>query len=754
MQSMRQNILIVFLVLIKGLSFQFNDIYGSENTLSWPIEIEAKKGIIVTLYQPQLESFESDILDGRMAVVIEQEDKDVIFGAVWFKARLNTNWDERTALLEQINIVKTFFPGDLKEESITKFEEILSSEIESWNLEMSLDRILASMNEMENLKVLSDDLDNSPPKIYYRNTPALLILIDGDPIMQQVENEKLEYVLNTPFFIVKDTKGGLYYINGGDYWYKSKDIKSEWTVTNKVPSNIKKFAEKNKSEINSEADTVNFSSPPELIVETEPAELVLVDGKANYQPIEGTSLLYVANSENDIIMDINSQNHYVLFAGRWYFTTSLENASWQFCEPADLPSEFSEIPEDSEIGNVRSSVPGTSEAETALLEQSIPQTAEVDRKKTSVEVTYDGKPQFQKVENTGVSYAENTDKTVLLIDSKYYCVDDAIWFVADSPNGPWEVSTTRPDEVDNLPPESPVYNVKYVYIYNYTPDIVYTGYLPGYTYSYIYGGTVVYGTGYHYHPWYGTYYYPRPVTWGYGVHYNPYTGWGFSISLSYGWIHWNCHPYQRSYWGPRGYYWGYRYGYPHGPRPTHRPVNPPPPPRGQPGGHRNVYNQRSSGVNSRDQHPAQRPPNNVNNRGRPNNKPNNVYTDRSGNVYRRNSDGTYTNKTNERRSSSNTSNSTNRSSGQQRPSNNSKGKQTPDNSSKQPRSSVQQPSNARPATGPGLQQRSTQPVNRQHLERSYQNRQQGTQNYNRMQNQRSPGNSRPAGARPSGSRRR
>ena len=150
-----------------------------------------------------------------------------------------------------------------------------------------------------------------------------------------------------------------------------------------------------------------------------------------------------------------------------------------------------------------------------------------------------------------MSYAINTDKTVLLIEKKYYCIEDAVWFVSDKATGPWEVSTVRPDEVDEIPPESPVYNVKYVYIYDSTPDVVYVGYLPGYTYSYVYGGVVVYGTGYYYRPWYGYYYYPRPVTYGYGVHYSPYSGWGFSFSIRVGW---GYHPYSRCYWGPRGYH--------------------------------------------------------------------------------------------------------------------------------------------------------------------------------------------------------
>jgi hypothetical protein len=42
----------------------------SELKLSWPIEVESDGGFVTTLYQPQLESFEANVLEGRMAVTI------------------------------------------------------------------------------------------------------------------------------------------------------------------------------------------------------------------------------------------------------------------------------------------------------------------------------------------------------------------------------------------------------------------------------------------------------------------------------------------------------------------------------------------------------------------------------------------------------------------------------------------------------------------------------------------------------------
>jgi hypothetical protein len=209
-------------------------------------------------------------------------------------------------------------------------------------------------------------------------------------------------------------------------------------------------------------------------------------------------------------------------------------------------------------------VAGTDEAREAVLENSIPQTAAVSRKDATVKVTYDGDPKFERIEGTKMSYAVNTDKSVLLIEGKYYCCDNAVWFIAPGATGPWEVCADVPRDVQSIPADCPVNNVKYVYVYDSTPEVVYVGYTPAYYGSYVYGGCVVYGTGYYYHPWYGAYYYPRPVTWGFTVSYNPWMGWGFGVGFSYGWFHMGFYGYPGGWWGPAGYYGGYHHGYYHG----------------------------------------------------------------------------------------------------------------------------------------------------------------------------------------------
>ncbi|NOR76119.1 MAG: carbohydrate-binding family V/XII, partial [Draconibacterium sp.] len=524
-----RHILLVLFLFAGTISFA----QEKEPELTWPREIKEKE-YTITLYQSQLESLEGNIMKGRMALSVKNEKEDIIFGALWFNARISTDLETRIAVLEAIEIPKVKFP-DIKDESkLERLKTLIIEDLESMNLKMSLDRILAGIESIENENELGEKLKNDPPEIFFRKAPAVLVIIDGEPILENIEGSKLETVVNTPFLIIKDNKN--YYIHGGNYWYKADELTSEkWNVTKSVPKDVEKASKKMIDNEQSPEVKEENSEIPDIIVTTKPSELIISDGELKYEPIDKTSLLFVSNSENDIILDINLQTHFLLLNGRWYNSKTLKDGEWEFIEPEKLPKEFATIPSNATIASVKVSVPGTSEAQEALYEQQMPQTAVVDRKTATTKVEYDGKPKFEKMEGTSVQYAANTESTVIKVDKTYYCVDEGIWFESSKAEGPWKVSDKRPDEVDEIPPSAPVYNVKYVYIYDSTPEVVYVGYTPGYCHSYVYGGVVVYGTGYYYRPWYGAYYYPRPVTYGFGVHYNPYTGWGFSVGVSYGW---------------------------------------------------------------------------------------------------------------------------------------------------------------------------------------------------------------------------
>ena len=554
------------LLLFFAVIFFSTSIRADEEDLGWPREIDTEKFRIV-MYQPQLESFEDNIIRSRSAVSVTNKDSITpVFGVVWMDAKVAVDRDERLVSVLDLKITDVNFPNstDEQEKALASF---LEKEIPQWNLTISLDRILVGLEMAEKESDVSENLKHDPPNIIFTTEPSILISIDGDPIMQDIENSNLQVVVNCPFFLIQEKSSKNYFLYGGAVWYTTKNIKGNWQLTKSPPKEAVEIIEQNMKEAGEEIK--NLEIPDEdaavIVVATEPTELISTDGDPSFSPISETDLLYVENSENDIFLNIDSQEYFILISGRWYKSTSLDGG-WSFVESSDLPSTFQNIPPDSPKGGVRSSIAGTEEALDAVMDSYIPQTSAVDRNDKSLNVEYDGDPEWEQIEETDLQYAVNTQYSVIEYEGIYYCCHEAVWYQSNDALGPWEVCVDVPDEIYKMPPSSPVYNVKYVYVYESTPEVVYVGYTPGYTYSYIYGGCVVYGTGWYYSPWYRYYYYPRAVTWGFGVHYNPYTGWSFSFGIRFGgpnlWVGVGWYrPYYRGWWGPAGYRAGYRHGY-------------------------------------------------------------------------------------------------------------------------------------------------------------------------------------------------
>lgn len=662
----------------------------------WPRRYHHPQGTVV-MYQPQLETFKDDRLTARAAVSVQKKGwKDPVFGVVWLQARVATDRDTRMATIEDPIINDAKFPS-AKPEQINQVKDILNTEIQGKSQTISLDQLLTALDLAEKEREGDQDLKTIPPRIIFATHPAVLVLLDGAPRLLPLPQSSLMRVANTPFFMVLDPTSKAYYLKGGDHWLTASDVMGPWKDAAALPQGLEALEAR---EAGGKQPPKRVAAPPgdkmpQIIVSTVPAELIVTNGEPEYIPIAGTNLLYITNTESNVFLDTNSQYSYVLLSGRWFASKSLKDGPWAYVPPSKLPGDFGKIPEGSVKGFVLVSVAGTSQAREAVLENYLPQTAAIDRKKATTQVNYDGEAKFQQIPGTDLEYAVNTGQAVFKEGTRYYACDQGVWYEADSPNGPWQASVRPPKQVDAIPPSNPHYNTKYVKVYDATKDTAYVGYTPGYTGSYVQDGTVVYGTGYDY-PAYATSttYIPYPVTYGYAAAYNPYAcTWGYQPAY-YNPASWfvpgvfglAAGVAAGAIWGSRGPYWGgggwwgpggyanvnitnihnnvIRDRHWHGGRPIHHPVTRP---GERPGNHRPNLYQRPGNESKLAHRPSTRPssqvrpstPTRPGQAVKPGTRPptagqtkraqartgkpgqNNVYADHRGNVYRRDARGNW-----------------------------------------------------------------------------------------------------------------
>lgn len=497
----------------------------------WPREFDSPAGSFV-IYQPQPEELTGDVLSGRAAFSLRKSaDQSPAFGVLWYSEEIQVDRDSSTVTARSLDVTKVRLPGITPEEA-DRYESLVENQSTSWDLSGSLEDLQSGLAAAAQERASVAGLDNAPPKILFHNRRAILVVYDGPPVLEPIVGSQLQRAANTPYAVVYDARAKAYYLNGANLWYQAKNPLGPWAAIQNPPDFVRDAVPPDTSSY----DQVD-GPPPEVLTATEPTELIATDGAPRFAPLVGDALLYIANTESDVVFEVETQSYYVLISGRWFRSQSTDGP-WTFVRGDRLPESFKRVPLDSPKGNILASVAGTDQAEDAVADAEIPQTSAIQRGDQSFNATYDGDPDFEPIEGTNLEYAVNTDAEVILADGRYYACDQGVWYIADDPDGPWSVSDTRPLGIEDIPPSCPVYDVRYVYVYDSMPDVVYVGYLPGYLGCYPYYGTVVYGTGYRYHAWRGrNHYWPHRFTWGFHARYNPWLSrWSFGFSYGSGFL--------------------------------------------------------------------------------------------------------------------------------------------------------------------------------------------------------------------------
>ncbi len=501
----------------------------------WPRQIDAD-GATIVIYEPQLETFRGSRMTSRAAVSLTRENSsEPVFGGIWLDAVLSTDTDRRTVTPVLLKVTELRFPGISSAEA-ARLRLDIGDEISSWKLTYSVDTLLAEVRLLEEQRAAAEGLKAEVPQILFRNSPAVLLALEDEPAWNNSSDSAFQRLANSPAFVVRESTSGTHYLRIGAFWWTSTNPLGAWQAAENVPDAV---ADVWKNDVSQPA--AESGPRPEVVAVSGAAELVWTDGAPQYAPIAGTDLLYIQNTDSDVFLDIRSQTRYALFSGRWYRSPQARD-TWEFVASDKLPADFGRIPITSEKRHVLACVAGTPQAQEALKNAEIPQTEAVKTGPApDLQATYDGEPQFTEVSNIGVQYAVNTPYSIFRVPGRYYWCYDGIWYDSAFAVGPWYVCVGVPRVIYLIPPSCPHYYVTYCHVFGVSSDAVYVGYYPGYRGCYAWGGSVVYGTGYHYRPWYGNQCYTRPVTWGLGVRYSS-SNCGWSVSVGIG---------VTSTWGPR-----------------------------------------------------------------------------------------------------------------------------------------------------------------------------------------------------------
>ena len=145
---------------------------------SWPRTIKVDKGTIV-LYQPQVISFNDNMLEFRMVVGVTPTGSDrQEIGALDLTCTLDIHQQDRVVIYEDLQIQRLSFPT--VQEAADPVRQIIEEQVTNRRYIGSLDRLVSGLQRVKDplSGAARHDLASAPPKIHVAMVPTALVLID------------------------------------------------------------------------------------------------------------------------------------------------------------------------------------------------------------------------------------------------------------------------------------------------------------------------------------------------------------------------------------------------------------------------------------------------------------------------------------------------------------------------------------------------------------------------------------------------
>ena len=347
---------------------------------AWPKTAQLD-GATYTVYQPQLDSWDTFNLAAHAAVsVLPPGSQAPVFGVLKLTAKTKVDRLARTVYFTDTTVQSAIFPS--ASNWAASYQQAFQALFVKGPFTVALDRMeaaLAVLNAQNQAK--SVPVQNPVPQFVFSTKPAVLVTIDGDPAWRPVAGTPYQRVLNTRPLLLRDGSGTIYF-HLFDGFLKAPGLAGPWGAAGAVPADLAKVAADLGASgavdlMEGPADEKTGKKPslasgaPGVIVVTKPTELIVTEGEADLETLQGTDLLYVKNTDANVFLDLTDQQTYVLVSGRWFKAPAFKGP-WQYVAAKDLPAGFTKIPDDSPKENVKAAIPGTAQAKEALIADADP----------------------------------------------------------------------------------------------------------------------------------------------------------------------------------------------------------------------------------------------------------------------------------------------------------------------------------------------------------------------------------------------
>jgi len=193
---------------IEGIAAKSTSGSNQSGDPDWPRE-KYSNGTRLIIYQPQVDDWKNfQDLSWRMAISLTPKGGKTALGVVEMKGNTDIDNVAKVVNITNSQITGTYFPS-LDNATKEKMDQLFKSFVPS-TLEVSLHSLIASTPGKE--APAGVQLNNDPPKIFVGYRPSILLSVNGEPVLSEVPNTNLKFVVNTQWPLFFDTGNPSYYL--------------------------------------------------------------------------------------------------------------------------------------------------------------------------------------------------------------------------------------------------------------------------------------------------------------------------------------------------------------------------------------------------------------------------------------------------------------------------------------------------------------------------------------------------------------
>ena len=219
----------------------------------------------------------------RFAAGLTPVKGQTVWGVLSIESETVVNLESRTVAMGNFRVTGVAYPTARDEAEAKNWAALTTKLLPAYPTSVALERILAYMDKSA-VSARQTPILMDPPPILVSTQPAVLVILDGEPVKVDIEKTDLQKVVNTNWDLFCDKDGKRYYLRDDKVWLSATGLTEAWMPVTKPLKEFSKLpAGEQYDEVKQTAANPQKPAVMKLVlVVQKPTELIVLAGEPSF----------------------------------------------------------------------------------------------------------------------------------------------------------------------------------------------------------------------------------------------------------------------------------------------------------------------------------------------------------------------------------------------------------------------------------------------------------------------------------------